>query len=241
MNLFAELKRRNVFKVAIAYAIVGWVLMQIAAVAFPPLGLPEWSQTFVVVLVLMGLPIAILLAWAFEITPDGVKQTKKNTTSPYGVMALTFAIMAVGAWYYLGETPNTPTVVENLAPALPIAEDKSIAVLPFVDMSAASDQEYLGDGITEEILNVLVRSRELRVVGRTSSFAFKGLNQDLRAIGEALGVAYILEGSVRKADNRVRVTAQLVKASDGFHLWSQTYDRTIDENRLKLLQAALLP
>ncbi len=168
-------------------------------------------------------------------TPEGVKKTANTQSRSYIFAALAAVLLAAGGYYYYKDTgpvpeaaPDAPSETVSM-PALPAANDKSIAVLPFVDMSADGDQEYLGDGITEEILNVLVHSRDLRVVGRTSSFAFKGSNQDLRAIGEALGVAYILEGSIRKAGERVRVTAQLVKASDGFHLWSETYDRTLDD------------
>lgn len=233
-NLFTELKRRNVFKVATVYAVVSWLILQVLNSVVPIIEAPEWVSKVILIMLVAGFPIALLFAWAFEMTPEGVKQTDSKLARPYGLAVLTAGLLAAGAWYYFGAAPTTESApaaqLEALStPALPTAEDKSIAVLPFVDMSAAGDQEYLGDGITEEILNVLVRSRDLRVVGRTSSFAFKGKNQDLRAIGEALGVAYILEGSVRKAGERVRVTAQLVKASDGFHLWSETYDRTLSD------------
>ena len=229
MSFFTELKRRNVFKIAIAYALVGWVLMQVAAVAFPPLGLPNWSQTLVVVLVLMGLPIAMLLAWAFEITPEGVKRTKEvdkdksiaHTTGRKIDFAI-IALLVVAVGYFA----MNDSVVEN-----PIgeaqAEQTSIAVLPFVNMSSDAEQEFFSDGISEEILNVLVRMPDLKVAGRTSSFQFKGENKDLREIGEALNVNHILEGSVRKSGTRLRITAQLIRSSDGFHLWSETYTRDV--------------
>lgn len=231
MNIFSELKRRNVFKVAIAYALVGWVLMQVAAVAFPPLGLPDWTQTLVVVLVLMGLPIALLLAWAFEITPDGVKRTK-NVAKDKSIAHSTgrkldftiIALLVVAVGYFA----MSDSVVEN-----PIgetqAEQTSIAVLPFVNMSSDAEQEFFSDGISEEILNVLVRIPDLKVAGRTSSFQFKGQNQDLRHIGEALNVNHILEGSVRRSGTKLRITAQLIRSSDGFHLWSETYDRELED------------
>jgi TolB-like protein/Tfp pilus assembly protein PilF len=234
-NLFEELKRRKVFRVGAAYLVVGWIALQVVGEIAEPLKLPAWTASLVVVLLGIGFPVAVVLAWAFEVTPEGVKKTANTQSRSYVFAALAAVLLAAGGYYYYRDsgpvpevTPDVPSETQS-TPALPAANDKSIAVLPFVDMSSAGDQEYLGDGITEEILNVLVHSRDLRVVGRTSSFAFKGSNQDLRAIGEALGVAYILEGSIRKAGERVRVTAQLVKASDGFHLWSQTYDRTLDD------------
>ncbi|MFC1777443.1 hypothetical protein ACFL3I_08885 [Pseudomonadota bacterium] len=243
-NLFEELKRRKVFRVGAAYLVVGWIALQVVGEIADPLKLPVWTASLVVVLLGIGFPVAIVLAWAFEVTPEGVKKTPDTQSRSYIFAALAAVLLAAGGYYYYKDAGNDAAPVAEVTrevpsvevpsdtlsiPALPAANDKSIAVLPFLDMSAAGDQEYLGDGITEEILNVLVHSRDLRVVGRTSSFAFKGSNQDLRAIGEALGVAYILEGSIRKAGERVRVTAQLVKASDGFHLWSQTYDRTLDD------------
>jgi len=234
-NLFEELKRRKVFRVGAAYLFVGWIALQVVGEIVEPLKLPAWTASLVVVLLGIGFPVAIVLAWAFEVTPEGVKKTPDTQSRSYIFAALAAVLLAAGGYYYYKDTGPIPEVAQAVPaetvsmPALPAANDKSIAVLPFVDMSATGDQEYLGDGITEEILNVLVHSRDLRVVGRTSSFAFKGSNQDLRAIGEALGVAYILEGSIRKAGERVRVTAQLVKASDGFHLWSETYDRTLED------------
>jgi TolB-like protein/Tfp pilus assembly protein PilF len=233
-NLFEELKRRKVFRVGAAYLVVGWIALQVVGEIADPLKLPDWTASLVVVLLGIGFPVAIVLAWAFEVTPEGVKKTADTQSRSYVLAAVAAGLLAAVGYYYTATGPIAevaPVVPADTVsmPALPAANDKSIAVLPFVDMSAAGDQEYLGDGITEEILNVLVHSRDLRVVGRTSSFAFKGSNQDLRAIGEALGVAYILEGSIRKAGERVRVTAQLVKASDGFHLWSETYDRTLDD------------
>ena len=238
-NLFEELKRRKVFRVGAAYLVVGWIALQVVGEVADPLKLPDWTVPLVVVLLGIGFPVAIVLAWACEVTPEGVKKTPDTQSRSYLFAALAAVLLASGGYYYYRDAGKDAGPVVEVAPdvpadtvstpALPAANDKSIAVLPFVDMSSAGDQEYLGDGITEEILNVLVHSRDLRVVGRTSSFAFKGTNQDLRAIGEALGVAYILEGSIRKAGERVRVTAQLVKASDGFHLWSQTYDRTLND------------
>ena len=202
-TFLAELRRRSVFKVGIAYAIVAWVLVQVAVAVAPPLHLPPWTATFVIVLLGLGFPVALLLAWAFELTPQGVKKT--------------------------GPMARQAGAVNPDAAAAAGSRTQSIAVLPFVDMSPDKDQEYFSDGIAEELLNHLAKIRDLHVAGRTSSFYFKGRDEDLRVIGEKLNVAHILEGSVRKAGNRVRVTAQLIKAADGYHLWSESYDRELDD------------
>ena len=202
MNLFTELKRRNVFRVAIAYAVVGWLLAQGASIFLPNFGAPAWVMPVFLGLVIAGFPIAIVLAWAFEMTPEGVKRTAEETK------------VVVPA-----DKPAVPS-----APATP-----SIAVMPFVNMSSDPEQEYFSDGLSEELLNKLARLKGLQVAGRTSSFHFKGKNEDLRVIGETLGVANVLEGSVRKSGDRVRITAQLVKSADGYHLWSETYDRTFED------------
>ena len=207
-TFLAELRRRNVFKVGVAYAIVAWLLVQVTVAVEKPLHLPPWMATFVIFLLAIGFPIALLLAWAFELTPEGVKKT--------GPMARQAGAVA----------PDP--VAASAAPA-PAAAAQSIAVLPFVDMSPDKDQEYFSDGISEELLNQLTKIRDLHVAGRTSSFYFKGRDEDLRVIGEKLNVAHVLEGSVRKAGNRVRVTAQLIKAADGYHLWSESYDRELDD------------
>jgi adenylate cyclase len=201
--LLTELRRRNVFKVAVAYAIVAWLLVQVTVAVETPLHLPPWMDTFVIVLLGIGFPVALILAWAFELTPEGVKRTGSMTRQAGAVMPDPAAASAAAA--------------------------QSIAVLPFVDMSPDKDQEYFSDGISEELLNQLSKIKDLHVAGRTSSFYFKGRDEDLRVIGEKLNVAHVLEGSVRKAGNRVRVTAQLIKAADGYHLWSQSYDRELDD------------
>ena len=194
-----ELRRRNVIKVGIAYAIVAWILIQIVVSVKEPLKLPDWSDTLIIVILAVGFPVALILAWAFERTPDGVRRTP-------------------------AAEPAVPS-----ASAAPDNDTPSIAVLPFADMSADKDQEYFADGITEELLNSLARIKGLRVSGRTSSFYFKGKNEDLRTIGDKLGVRHILEGSIRKSGDRVRITAQLIDARSDRHLWSETYDRTLDD------------
>jgi TolB-like protein/Tfp pilus assembly protein PilF len=231
MSFFEELKRRNVIKVAIAYVIVGWLLLQVADVVLPTFGTPVWVMQAFTVLLILCFPLALLFAWAFELTPEGVKRDRdvdpaESITHRTG-RKLDFVIIAVLALAvgflvldrYVGQPESDSQQ----------AIGKSIAVLPFVNMSDDASNEYFSDGISEEILNSLARVKDLNVAGRTSSFAFKGGNEDLRTIGEALGVSYILEGSVRKAYQQVRITAQLVKADDGYHLWSATYDRELTD------------
>jgi len=251
-RLFAELKRRRVFRVMGVYGGVAFVVLQVADLAFAPLGLPDWTMTLVVVLAMLGFPIAIVLAWAFETTPEGVRKTEPASVEeieaivaqpaskrwPSGLLALAGAVaLASAAWWVGRQTALTagtdPSVTEvGASAALFEAESDarpSIAVLPFLDMSPEGDQAYFSDGITEEILNTLVRIRDLKVAARTSAFAFRNRNLDMRAIGDSLGVAYLIEGSVRKAGEQLRITAQLIDAADGTHLWSSAYDRTMGD------------
>ena len=212
MSLFDELQRRKVFKVGAAWLIGGWVLIQVAATITPQLKLPEWMPTLVTVLVGLGFPVALLLAWFFDITPQGIRRD---------------AMDAVAASAHANAQPALSAA--NLDVATATVSKKSIAVLAFADLSPAHDQEYFSDGIAEEILNALSKVRDLKVAGRTSSFHYKGSHEDLRSIGKALGVAHVLEGSVRKQGERVRITAQLIQADDGFHLWSETYDGELSD------------
>jgi TolB-like protein len=205
MSFFAELKRRKVFKVGAAYLIAAWVAIQAAAIIAPQLKLPEWVPTLVTVLVGVGFPIALVLAWFFDITPQGIKRDPADATPAADAAHMTTAAASTDA--------ATTTIPR-----------KSIAVLPFADLSPTRDQEYFSDGIAEEILNALVKLKDLKVAGRTSSFSFKGKNEDLRDIGRTLSVAHVLEGSVRKHGDRVRITAQLIQVDDGYHLWSESYD-----------------
>jgi TolB-like protein/Tfp pilus assembly protein PilF len=202
VSLFAELKRLNVFRVGIAYAVVAWLLLQVTDIIAPLLVLPDWAPKLILVILVVGFVPALIFAWAYELTPEGLKKDEDVDRSE--------SISSIAL--------DTPGLAEN-----------SIAGLPFVNMIADEDQEYFSDGITEEILNSLTGVKELKVCGRTSSFAFKGQNQDLRRIGDSLSVAHILEGSVRKSGTTVRITAQLVQVADGFHLWSQTYDRELTD------------
>ncbi len=247
MSFFSELKRRNVFRVGIAYAISAWVLLQVADLVLENIGAPPMVMRIFMLALAVGFPIALIFAWAFELTPDGLKlekdvdrsqsitQVTAQRMNRNIIIALVIAVVLLLVDKFTPDMDTQPEpVAENVenvqAPASeaqPI--EKSIAVLPFVDMSPDGDQAYFADGISEEILNVLVKTHSLKVAGRTSSFQFRGRSEDLRTIGEQLGVQNILEGSIRKANNRVRITAQLVTASDGFHLWSETYDRELTD------------
>ena len=248
ISFFSELQRRNVVRVAVFYVLAAWLVIQVADVLFGMLGVPDWSGRLVLGLLALGLPIALVFAWVFELTPEGVKkqrevdlqrsivhETGRKLNVAIGILAvIAIAGMIVDRWI---PRSNVPAVAEQPIPApaagesdvATVSEQPSIAVLPFADMSQAGDQEYFADGLSEELLNLLAQIDELKVIGRTSSFQFKGRNEDLRVIGEQLGVANILEGSVRKSGDKLRVTAQLIRASDGSHLWSDTYDRQLDD------------
>ncbi len=240
-SVWGELKRRNVVRVAVAYAIAAWLLIEITATTFPILKLPDWSVTLVTVLVLIGFPLALILAWAFELTPEGIKKEKdvdrsESITHVTGrkLDFVIIAVLAIAVAYFVVEKFIWP---DELAPesqvdasiAVPQEIDKSIVVLPFVNMSADPEQEYFSDGIAEEILNGLAKVPGLRVVARSSAFSFKGQNIDIRQVGETLNANHVLEGSVRKAGDRLRITAQLISVDDGYHLWSETYDRQMDD------------
>ncbi len=239
MSLFNELKRRNVFRVGIAYAVAAWLLLQLTDVLIELLDLPDVAGKYVVLMLVIGFIPALIFAWAFEMTPEGIKRerdvdrSESVTTKTGRKLDFTIIGMLAAAVIYLVIDKFSPTEPEAameptaVVVAEPKPEVKSIAVLPFVNMSSDPEQEYFSDGISEEILNALAKVKALKVAGRTSSFAFKGKSQDLRRIGEALGVNYILEGSVRKSGNMVRITAQLIQVEDGFHLWSESYDREL--------------
>lgn len=194
-RLWAEIKRRKVVRVVLAYMLVGWGLIQIADATLDPLHLPEWAGTLVVWLVGLGFPIAVILAWVLDVTPSGIQITDAAAE---------------------GDAPSAPA-------------DPSIAVLPFVNISGDADDEYFSDGLSEELLNLLARLSALRVCSRTSSFALKGKNVDMPTIASQLGVRHVLEGSVRRAGERVRITAQLVDAVEDRHLWSKTFDRELQD------------
>jgi len=249
--LFEELKRRNVFKVGFSYILLGWVVLQIADVLVPALSLPDWTISLIFLLGLLGFPFALFFAWAFELTPEGLKResevsTPESMTSKTGrkldfvIIGLLVLALSYSLWEPQSEKVISPSTVESInahqtskpepqPPTLTIPEKASIAVLPFVNMSGDPNQEYFSDGISEELLNLLAKIPGLQVAARTSSFQFKGRHLDIKEIAIKLGVRTILEGSIRKSGNTVRITAQLIKADDGFHLWSETYDRELDD------------
>ena len=244
MSIIDEMKRRNVFRVGIAYVVLGWVVIQVTDTVAPALNLPEWTLALVTWLGIIGFPFALLLAWAFELTPEGIKLEKNVVRSEsitpvtgrkldFMIIGLLVIALGVVVWDSYLSTPEIAAPAEApVIAAEPTTADSataSIAVLPFVDMSMEQDQAYFSDGISEELLNLLARVPGLRVAGRTSSFAFKGRNTDLREVGNFLGVETLLEGSVRKSGNTVRITAQLINVDDGFHLWSETYDRELTD------------
>ena len=255
-RFFDELKRRNVVRVAIAYVIFCWIVIQIAEALLPGFGAPDWVFKTLVLFLAIGFPFALLFAWAFELTPDGIKKTREvnlaaSVTSSTG-RKLDFAIIAalvIALGYFawdrqqlidaatpaaepVAETDALPPDAESLSTTQPAEADtkrRSIAVLPFVNMSSDAEQEWFVDGLTEELLNSLARTPDLLVAARTSSFNYKESDKDIPEIAKALGVEHILEGSVRRSGDRLRVTAQLIRADDGFHLWSENYDRTMDD------------
>lgn len=245
MGLFAELRRRNVIRVAVAYLIGAWLLLQVTEVLRGLMDLPSGLGRAVVVLLAIGFPVVLAFAWVFEITPEGIKREREidrsqsaATQTGKRLNILIIAMLALAAAYFFWESrlkapaESPPPVVTDATSDTGSAVDDgttSIAVLPFVNMSPDPDNEYFADGLSEEILNRLAQVQELRVIARTSAFAFKGQNRDLREIGALLGTGNILEGSVRRQGEQVRVTAQLIDASDGAHLWSQTWDRQLDD------------
>ncbi|WP_156762651.1 hypothetical protein [Woeseia oceani] len=241
MSVFQELKRRNVFRVGIAYLVASWVLLQVVDVISAVLDLPAWAPKLVLVILLVGLIPALVFAWAFEMTPEGLKKESDvdRSDSIAGATArklnyvitsfLVLAVVLLLVERQMRPAVTAPADVAPVAAAIEVERDRSIAVLPFVNMSSDVEQEFFSDGITEEILNSLASVKELKVAGRTSSFAFKGQNDDLRRIGDSLGVQHILEGSVRKSGAKVRITAQLIQVDNGFHLWSETYDRELTD------------
>ena len=228
-NFFAELKRRNVYKVAFAYIVAGWALSQGIAQVFPVFDVPNWVIRLLVVLIIIGLPAALVLAWTLEITPEGIKRTETADAMPAATRKKKHAwiyVVVIGAaisigLFFLGRY-SAP-----LTASLARTTNKSIAVLPFSDLSPNRDQESFADGMAEEILNALAHIKDLKVVGRASSFFYKGKNVSLKQIGSELGVANILEGSVRKQGEQVRITSALTRAADGLQLWSKTYNGTL--------------
>lgn len=238
MSLFAELKRRNVFRTTAAYLVLSWVLMQIGDLLFDALQLDDKALTVLLALLALGFIPVVVFSWIYELTPEGVKREaevdRSQSITGHTGKRLDIAIvilLAIAVAFFGWGQLRKPAATDTSADA-PIADtaasEPSIAVLPFTDLSPEGDQRYFADGISEELLNVLAQIDGLKVSARTSSFQFRGDNHDITAVGEALGVDTILEGSVRKAGDQLRITAQLIEVDGGFHLWSANYDRTLD-------------
>jgi TolB-like protein/cytochrome c-type biogenesis protein CcmH/NrfG len=230
-NFFAELKRRNVYKVAVAYAVVGWVIAQIATQIFPFLEIPNWVVRLVIVLIAIGFPIALVIAWAFEATPEGIKRTEDVDLNAQKRALKKHAwiyVVVVGAAFSIGLFFVGRYSVRNTAGAAGAElSAKSIAVLPFDNLSRDPDNAYFAEGVQDEILTRLAKVADLKVISRTSTQRFKSAPSDLREIAKQLGVMNILEGSVQKANDQVRVNVQLINALTDAHLWADTYDRKL--------------
>ncbi len=244
-NFFAELKRRNVYKVAVAYGVVAWLLMQVASQIFPFFDIPNWVVRLVVLLLIIGFPIALIIAWAFEVTPEGIKRTEaadaagqrsRGVAWIYVVLigvALSVGLFFVGRFTAGHATPRLVTQPEarpgfqsEVATAV---REKSIAVLPLVNESGDPKDEYFSDGLSEELIAALAQISGLKVIGRSSSFRFKDRKEEPKTIGEKLGVSTLLDGTVRKQGDRVRIVAALVNATDGIQLWTRTFDRELKD------------
>jgi len=238
--VLTELNRRKVLRTVGAYAVAVFVMLQLMDAAVEPLRIPDWLPTLVVIVLILGFPLVFILAWQYEITPEGVKSTRTAGLLTRTQNTLLFSLMMLGMLglgygfygYYSGvfiaDGPGSgpPAVTQQREFMAP---ENSIAVLPFADMSVDSSQAYFTDGIAEEILNVLAKVEGLHVAARTSSFAFRGLDKDIREIGHLLNVSTVLEGSIRKSGDQIRMTAQLINVEDGYHIWSETYDRKLED------------
>lgn len=247
MSLISELKRRNVFRIAGIYAVAAWVLMQIAGTLEESLNLPQWFDSVITAGLLIGFPIALLLAWAFEMTPEGVKRTESvdgyedsNQKLEIAILLGLLLLIGVTIWQktsggaYEANTEFTSTSIVSEDEL--VVKNNSIAVLAFTDLSQDGDQEYFSDGIAEEILNVLVKVDALKVTSRTSAFQFKGRDLGIPEIAKQLNVRHVVEGSVRKSGKTIRITAQLIDAQDDKHLWSDTFDRPLSSENIFAIQ-----
>ena len=212
------------FKVGAAYLVVAWLAVQAASIGFPAFDAPPWALRIFILIALLGFPIAVVMAWVFDLTPEGIKlDSRASGSKPLIVAAALLIVLALG-WYFYGQ----PSFRKGDVTTPSVADRNSIAVLPFANMSGKTEEDYFSDGMTEELLNVLAKVPQLKVVARTSVFQFKEKGGDIREIGRKLGVTNIVEGSVRRDGPEVRITAQLVRVADGFHIWSETYDRKLE-------------
>ncbi|HWY51629.1 MAG TPA: tetratricopeptide repeat protein [Chthoniobacterales bacterium] len=238
-NFFAELKRRNVYKVAVAYLVISWLLIQAASILLPTFEAPAWVMKAFVVILALGFVFAVFISWAFEMTPEGMKRTADVSPTEFipqwskrkfAAMMIGVAVIAAGLLMFQLLRPKLAlTPASSLTSVANTVAAKSIAVLPLVNTSGDPSNEYFSDGLSEELIAVLAKISDLKVIGRSSSFLFKGQSVDSTAIGQKLGVAHLIEGSVRKQGDRVRIIAELINAADGRELWSETYDRELKD------------
>src|SRR5437763_6582282 len=239
-EFFAELKRRNVYKVAVAYGVVAWLLIQIATQVFPFFEIPNWAVRLVVLLVVIGFPIALMIAWAFESTPEGIKRTavadaarEHSRGKAWIYIVIVGALLSIGLFFLGRYTAGNATPRYDASPAQTEAAtatpQKSIAVLPLLNESGDRSDEYFSDGLSEELIAALGQIRDLKVIGRSSSFRFKDRKEESKTIGEKLGVSTLLEGTVRKQGDKVRIVAELINAADGTELWSRIFDRELKD------------
>src|SRR5437588_12515796 len=237
-NFFTELKRRNVYKVAVAYAVVGWLVIQVSSTVLPAFHAPEWVVQTLVMLVALGFPVALVIAWAFELTPEGLKRAEDVDVAQQkrGKSHAWIYVVAVGvaisiALFLLGRytATNTAGAARTEAATGSSIPQKSIAVLPFENLSDEKGAAYFADGIQDEILTKLASIADLKVISRTSTARYKSKPEDLRTVSQQLGVATVVEGSVQKAADKVRINVQLIDARADSHLWAKTYDRDIKD------------
>ena len=233
-SFFAELKRRNVYKVAAAYAVVAWLLMQVASQIFPFFEIPNWVVRLVVLLLIIGFPIALIIAWAFEVTPEGIQRTEvadaagqRSRGAAWIYVVLIGAALSVGLFFVERYTAGRAT--SQTREVTTAVTGKSIAVLPLVNESGDPKDEYFSDGLSEELIAALAQISGLKVIGRSSSFRFKDRTEEPKTIGEKLGVSTLLEGTVRKQGDRVRIVAELINAADGIEVWTRTFDRELKD------------
>ncbi len=234
MSLVAELRRRNVFRVAAAYLVVGWLLTEVLTTVFPALGAPDWMTRAVILIFALGFVPTVVLSWFYELTPEGIKRDRgpdpddralamRRRAIDHAIAGAIFVLIVLIGLFgaqHMSDDSGLPAIAVSYA---------SVAVLPFTNMSSDADNEYFSDGLTETLLHMLAQIPSLKVAARTSSFSFKGRNLTIREIAAALDVAHVLEGSVQRDGDNVRITAQLIRASDGFHVWSEHYDRKLDD------------
>src|SRR5947209_10046367 len=243
-QFFGELRRRNVYKVAVAYAVVGWLLIQVATQVFPFLEIPNWAIRLIILAIAIGFPVALIIAWAFELTPEGIRRTEdadaagqRSRGGIWMALVVIAAALSLGL-FFLGRYTAGNAQSQNQASrgsgapgseAVTAVSEKSVAVLPLLNESGDPKDEYFSDGLSEELIAALAQIRELKVIGRSSSFRFKERKEEPKAIGEKLGVATLLEGTVRKQGDRLRIVAEVINAADGNELWTRTFDRELKD------------